>query len=612
MSNTSILSNELRLQNNDMNELNCNNESITSSNEQNFFDVTQPENYKTILFPHQLKAINMMEKREHYKTIIIYPNDTSNGTSNDTQISETNLETENTSERLLEDNFEVKTHVGIYADITGYGKTISIIGLLIRDKMKWNTNEIFIHKSYCTHYGEGRIFATENKKYIKTDCNLILMNQSIIKQWETELNKSDIKYYTITNKKNIESCNIEDYEVILVSPTMYNLFITQINASSEYPIAWKRFIFDEPQNTKISAMKNIIAGFYWFITATPNSLLMKSRNRNHFLTNLFHLYMHRNVFDPLIIKNNDEFVKQSYNMPETFHKYYNTYQPLYKITLGIVNDNVTNMLAANNIMGAIKMLGGTTENESNILELIHKRKTEQIQEIDAKITLWESRNQANKVSNWQIKKTEIEKQLINLDERISETLNARCTICAEKYQKPIMISGCCHIFCGTCIMEWMKKKSNCPNCRTDIKSNELIYMKNETTSDRDITDTEQILTKEQTIIKLIKESPKNKFIIFSTFDESFNIIKTILENEKIKYGEIIGTKEIRDKIIDDYKNNNINVLCLNSVNNGAGINLQETDDIILYHKMPSQIQTQIIGRSNRIGRKTNLSVHHLN
>ena len=99
-------------------------------------------------------------------------------------------------------------------------------------------------------------------------------------------------------------------------------------------------------------MKNIIAGFYWFITATPNSLLMKTRNRNHFLTNLFHLYMHKHVFDPLIIKNNDDFVRSSYEMPETIHKYYTTYQPLYKITLGIVNTNITDMLAANNIMGA--------------------------------------------------------------------------------------------------------------------------------------------------------------------------------------------------------------------------------------------------------------------
>ena len=30
------------------------------------------------------------------------------------------------------------------------------------------------------------------------------------------------------------------------------------------------------------------------------------------------------------------------------------------------------------------------------------------------------------------------------------------------------------------------------------------------------------------------------------------------------------------------------------INNGAGINLQETTDIILYHKMSSQIETQII------------------
>ena len=156
------------------------------------------------------------------------------------------------------------------------------------------------------------------------------------------------------------------------------------------------------------------------------------------------------------------------------------------------------------------------------------------------------------------------------------------------------------------------KKSNCPICRGEIKTNELIYMKNELTTQKDISDAEEILTKEQTIIKLIKSNPNNKFIIFSTFDETFNQIKNILTQENIKYGEIIGTKELRDKIIDDYKHHDTNVLCLNSINNGAGINLQETTDIILYHKMSSQIETQIIGRSNRIGRKTNLSVHHLN
>ena len=33
--------------------------------------------------------------------------------------------------------------------------------------------------------------------------------------------------------------------------------------------------------------------------------------------------MHKHVFDPLIIKNNDDFVRSSYEMPETIHKIYN-------------------------------------------------------------------------------------------------------------------------------------------------------------------------------------------------------------------------------------------------------------------------------------------------
>ena len=40
------------------------------SNQQNiteYFDVTQPITYKTSLFPHQLTAIYMMEKREKEK-----------------------------------------------------------------------------------------------------------------------------------------------------------------------------------------------------------------------------------------------------------------------------------------------------------------------------------------------------------------------------------------------------------------------------------------------------------------------------------------------------------------------------------------------------------------
>ena len=51
---------------------------------------------------------------------------------------------------------------------------------------------------------------------------------------------------------------------------------------------------------------------------------------------------------------------------------------------------------------------------------------------------------------------------------------------------------------------------------------------------------------------------------------------------------------------------------MNSINSGDGLNLQEATDIILYHNVSTGLETQILGRANRIGRNINLSVHHLN
>jgi len=60
-----------------------------------------------------------------------------------------------------------------------------------------------------------------------------------------------------------------------------------------------------------------------------------------------------------------------------------------------------------------------------------------------------------------------------------------------------------------------------------------------------------------------------------------------------------------------FKDGKLKVIFLNSSFDGAGLNLQEATDIILYHDMPPHTQSQIIGRANRIGRQLPLHVHHL-
>ena len=84
--------------------------------------VPQNANWKVKLFPHQLTAIWMMEDREKNTTI--------------------SWECENSQQHI-----ELQSNIGIYSDPTGYGKTLSVVGLLSRNSMEWNIQEPYVSKN---------------------------------------------------------------------------------------------------------------------------------------------------------------------------------------------------------------------------------------------------------------------------------------------------------------------------------------------------------------------------------------------------------------------------------------------------------------------------------
>jgi hypothetical protein len=53
------------------------------------------------------------------------------------------------------------------------------------------------------------------------------------------------------------------------------------------------------------------------------------------------------------------------------------------------------------------------------------------------------------------------------------------------------------------------------------------------------------------------------------------------------------------------------VLGLNALNYGSGINLQMATDIIIYHELNIELETQVIGRAQRLGRTSSLNVYYL-
>jgi SNF2 family DNA or RNA helicase len=546
--------------------------------------VSQPKQLRIKLFKHQLASIYQMEKLERE------------------QVVERELPPEE-----LRATIQTETRLGINADPTGYGKTLSMIGLLVRDKMHWNMNTPYTYETIVTE-SAGLIRSRIVNRYSKIQATLVLVSPSILVQWQRELTQTDLRIGMVVTKKDVDDIDVLKCDVILVTISMYNYLV---RSYSRY--AWKRLIFDEPGHSRVPGMKDIRAGFYWFVTATPNAIAVKHRNcRGSFMQKIIgDNWCNFDVqFGDLIIRNDEEFVHASFTIPKSKHFYYQCFQPLSNAVAGLVPPVITIMIEAGNIEGAITSLGGSKTKD--IVALVRKKKLEELEEANHKVRMYTIRKDEDQVKTWTTRHVRVQTQLSELDIRFAKMLAGTCYICREKLKDPILEPHCQNLFCGECLFTWLKHKKSCPTCRTTIKLKDLIYVK---TKDEESEVFEHLAylpqTKIEKVANLVTSNKKGKFLIFSSYDTSFEPICRVLTENKISYALLKGSSKTRQKNIDKFKDGKLQVIFLNSNFNGAGINLQETTDLILYHKMSQSTRKQIIGRAERIGRVDSLRVHHL-
>lgn len=490
-------------------------------------------------------------------------------------------------------------------DFTVVHNTLSMVSLVARDKMEWDLSTPYINEK-ISYYSRGLIIDKEIKELQKYPTTLILVSQSIINQWKKELNYTNLTFNIITNRKSIDNINPANFDVIIVTPTMYNYLVL-----THKKFAWKRFIFDEPGQVKVSNMKMLHAGFYWFVTATPTEIFAKYNNcRNNFIKDIIEPFSY-DICEQLIIKNDIEIVQKSFSMPTVTNIYYECFLPILNTLDGFISSNIKTMIQAGNIQGVIDSLGG--ERTSNIIDLIKNKKLEEKEEIKSKIRIYKLRNDIDKINKWIEREHRIDNQIIELNNRFSNMINSQCNICLDKLKMPVLEFKCQNLFCTECLFEWLNHNTTCPLCREDINIDELIYI-NEIKNNNQESKTEQNerpKTKLEHIIDIIQNKQDGKFLIFSDYYKSFRPICKTLKNNNIQYAEIKGTYETISKYINKFKYEDLNVIFLNSNFNGSGLNLQEATDIILYHEMSENKKIQILGRANRIGRTIPLHVHHL-
>jgi superfamily II DNA or RNA helicase len=238
------------------------------------------------------------------------------------------------------------------------------------------------------------------------------------------------------------------------------------------------------------------------------------------------------------------------------------------------------------------------------------------------------------VSTKKIKENEYKINL--LYERLQK--NKCCPVCYDIFDnidcdKIYITSTCCsNKICSLCIDEWYNlKKNNCIFCNKEdvIKDNLLYYEKkniNDNKNDESIEINKNLIEKEEVIFekkdytkniflkKYIEDLKDNnkKIIIFSDYSNIFEYIQELCDENKIEYVDLDkGNIKDIDKAVNEYKFGNAKILLSNSKLFGCGMNFENSTDIIFVHKMDKDMEEQVIGRAQRMGRKNRLNIIYL-
>lgn len=554
----------------------------------------------------------------------------------------------------IKNKVTVNTNIGILGDIVGYGKTLTALSIIAAN------NDIHLnHKqnvSYCSTRNYSYMsYSTENCNVLVNDqvinSTLVIVPRGpVYVQWQKCLEENTtLKYLAIDNLNYIKKYlpeykndNISEiidffnqYDVVLIKNTTLDVLfayywnrndmIAGASTNSLDNISfikkWKRVMIDEAHDI-CNKIPLLYYEFIWLISGTYENILYSTRSYNNIL---YHIKdaVNYNTINLVLVKGNKDFVRSSFKIPAPIEKKY-----LCKLNAKIdaikkfISSDILEKINANDILGAVRDLGGKNETEDGVIELVTKEIKRDIQnkELEREYTMSLDIPADTKAAKLKTIDNDIannKKKLEDLTQRLSELDKKMCSICMFEMDNPIMLE-CTHSYCGVCIVKWLEKNMNCPECRSRIDMNKLIAIKKVDEVDENINeiiDTSAnnknvLLSKEDTLIKIISEKPDGKFLVFSKYDSGFYKLMQALNAKNISCSELKGNTSHMINVLNKFKAGEIKVILLNTNFAGSGIDISYATDVIIYHTM-GLAKYQAIGRAQRVGRNDVLNIHHL-
>jgi len=548
----------------------------------------------------------------------------------------------------------------ILGDSVGVGKSYMVLGhiaRIMRGAVTPLISRTEMQKNASTH-----LFSIKTTTYSdvsEAGC-LIVVPHTLFRQWVGYIKQTNLKSVLLDKLKVFDAPDAQEAlitsilaaDVVLVSNTLYK----RLSAwQRDLKIRWKRAFFDEMDTMHmVQGYPKPVARFTWFVTASwmnvlfanetiilPNwvieTMILDPTSRYSCLAPHFtgstsvvassYRYMRFNMTSynyyreyienshPLrgnvVVRCDDKYIQESISLPPLYR-----HQILCKSTIAhqIVGDavpiEVQNLLHAGDVTGAMEALGIKAEDTTNLIDAVTKNLQKELTRLrqtlkfksELEYSTVASKETALKSLEEKIKR--VTDQIDMIRARIEGFKSEACPICYDEPSEPT-VTPCSHIFCGQCILACLTKSQACPMCREPIHPSKLkrLGTGNQIVAAKPVSDEPQLEKKSDALLRIIRESPEGRFLVFSRYDNPFSSIERAVTDEGITVKHLKGNKDVIASTLNAFDSGKVRCLLLNAGYAGAGLNITAATHVILLHAMTSEEEKQILGRAYRMGRK---------
>jgi hypothetical protein len=541
----------------------------------------------------------------------------------------------------------VRTRIGIIGDRVGSGKSYVVLALVAAALGRAPEPYPMVKT-----YGGGRItFSQEDDGSTSMDITLLVIPHNLCAQWEGYLAAFPMLRSTVVSRtKHLEVArqSLANLDLLVVTNSFYSVVAAWFSAGRRKV---RRVVYDEADTIMmIPSTAHVDASFYWFVTASYPNLLHPHPPRTRddasvgggvrssgFLRALFVDIVNslaRELVRALVVRSDDAFVRQSMDFPDPVVEHVLCRTPRsISMLRGVVDRTIIECLNAGDLPAALQHISPANKNtEDNIVAVLIEKSMRQVKNMEARIALVPTllyENEAERDTEMQRlvhKKTELETTVTAIRNRVAES--DMCCICYDDIVNKAVAPCCSNAYCFGCITRWVAGAASCPLCKGGLGAADLLLI--QTSSQAAVEQAQQQqhahtppdkLDALEHILRTRFHPPSStapstpstaaKVLVFSAYDQSFVGIEGMLNRLGVRYGFLRGNHFHIRNMVERYKNGDVDLLLVNPTHYGSGLNFENTTDIVMYHRVDTEVEKQVIGRALRMGRTTSLKTWYL-